>query len=1199
MFQSSLNNCIEPFTIILAHRNHSVYGNINTFSNLIFSDNIQPNHEIQFTVHKELNTSEGTARCNVWDNIKDLRYVYIPEINEYFEIHVSITDSNEIIKSVTGTSASVTELCQVNLYNIEINTENDIAREDYVIATTFYNANDEQSSLLHRIFEKAKHYTIKHVDSTLWKIQRTFSISDTSLYDFCTGTLAEEIGCLFSFDSKNRTISVYDLWNTCKECGYRGEFIDTCPECQGTNIQSGYGEDTTIFVSTSNLTDNITLDTNQEEIKNCFKVEGGDDLVTSTVVNCNPNGSGYIYYFSNEMKEDMSKELINKLESYEQLSNSHSIEYRKLMAEIYESIDKELYLTSEMMPTKEITETNATKQLALLTASSLSPIAVTDVSKVSLATSNSAILGMAKVICSTKFKIEIVSSSLSSQIWSGKFKISNNKDDEDIAISNANIVITITDNYEKYVKQKLDKMFDKDDTDGLADLLSIENYQIFVSELKKYCLNRLISFEAAFQSCMDILTEQDCGNKKEYPDLYNNLYLPYYNKLKAIQSEMKVREREIKTVQSKYEILEKRKNEIQNILDFEKYLGKELLIEFYSHRREDKYSNENYISDGLDNAKLFEMAQDLISIAKKEIKKSAEKKYTISSTLGNLLKIKEFRPLVNKFKCGNWIRIQVNDEIYKLRLLSYQLNFDDTESGNSINVTFSDISKSNDLSSDINSILSNAKSMSGSYSYVTRQANKGEEAKSSIEEMRENGLKAANTEIVNADTEDVVYGRNGMLFRSYNDITEEYDPTQMKIIHNRICITDDNWQTSKLSLGESSIDGKKYFGLFADFVNAGKVWGTDIIGGTVTGGSISGGSITGSSITGGAITGGSITGTVFNNGNGTFSVDKNGNLIANSATINGILSAKAGSKIGNFIISNNAIFNTKSSISDSLNGVYVGTDGIALGKNNSFKVTKEGYLTADIGYIARFTIGAGWLFNGVSIGESSKSCGMSAGTALGGNDDWIFWAGNGMFRVDINGQLFSNAGSVGGWQIRPDALFNDSIRTGFVNHPLSIIRLGIGGNFTYQGMLNDIANGTDYALPDIMLKTNGDIEISGEGLALRGWRMASDKRIKKDIQRLDARKCFSFINLLSPSEFRYKKNESNRMHHGFIADEVQDALRSDDWGVYCNAKNNTKLSDGSELNITNVKSLRYEEFIPDIVGSIQYIATILRENNLL
>ena len=145
---------------------------------------------------------------------------------------------------MSAKSLGEAELAQINLYNIEINTETDIEREDYK-PTILFNETDKSASLLSRIMEKAPHYRIRHVDSSIAKIQRTFTFNNTSIYD-AFQEISEEINCIFQIecyldDSGNivREINVYDLEAYCYNCGHRGEFIDECDECHSTNIKTG------------------------------------------------------------------------------------------------------------------------------------------------------------------------------------------------------------------------------------------------------------------------------------------------------------------------------------------------------------------------------------------------------------------------------------------------------------------------------------------------------------------------------------------------------------------------------------------------------------------------------------------------------------------------------------------------------------------------------------------------------------------------------------------------------------------------------------------------------------------------------------------------------------------------------------------------------------------------------------------------
>lgn len=897
----------EPPTIILANRNGNQLGQlkVNTES-ITLSDKLNDASELSFTVNKYID-NEPTP---LWDKLVDFKLVYCKEWDEWFEATVELDEETETVKTVFCTQLGQAELSQIMLYDIEINTEDDIARDDYKTAI-LYDLDDPEASILDRLLkDKAPHYSIAHVSPTIANKVRSFSFDGTSIYD-AFQEIAEEIGCLFQFhvgtDENGvlqRKISVYDLQQYCEDCSYRGEFTSKCPKCGSTNITNGYGEDTLIFVTSDELAlEGIELVTDTDSVKNCFKLEAGDDLMTATIRNCNPNGTDYIWYFSDDVKEDMSDKLVEKIESYDELYKQYYKEYvsnldtelvekynalvdkysaynedlqkifspitgySALMNAYYNAVDMALYLKSELMPSIEMSETSAEEQVGLLTAASLSPVAVNveDIANTSLATANSAVLTMAKVLVKSTYKVEIKTSTLSvnkvddkvvEQVWKGEFVVTNYSDDEDAATSNT-ITVIINNDTEEFVKQKIEKALNKEDTDdySISGLFKRE-YDDFCAELKKYGLNPLKSLNDACTTCIDILIEQGASDKEEKPDLYKALYEPYYNKSVAITNEMKIREDEVAIINGVYDNtddgetvlitdglladIEDNRDAIQEALNFKNYLGEDLWIEFCAYRREDKYSNDNYVSDGLTNSELFERAQRFIEVAENEIYKSAELQHSISTTLNNLLAIPKFRPLVNSFKVGNWIRVQIDGEIYKLRLLEYDIDFG---SFDNISVEFSDVYKIKSGITDVKSVLSQASSMATSYSSIQKQAEKGDRAKTTLEKWIEDGLNSASIRIQNNNSEEMTMTRNGLLCRSYDDITQTYSPEQFKITHNIMAYTNDEWRTVRQAIGKhdyviydektNGFVDKTGYGMTADFVTAGIVSGSQIIGGDI------------------------------------------------------------------------------------------------------------------------------------------------------------------------------------------------------------------------------------------------------------------------------------------------------------------------------------------------------------------------------
>ena len=202
--------------------------------------------------------------------------------------------------------------------------------------------------------------------------------------------------------------------------------------------------------------------------------------------------------------------------------------------------------------------------------------------------------------------------------------------------------------------------------------------------------------------------------------------------------------------------------------------------------------------------------------------------------------IPKFKPLVKYFKTGNWIRVQVDDRIFKLRLLEYDFSYGNLES---IPVEFSDVTKIKNGTTDVKDIISQAASMASSYDSVQRQAKKGNVARNTIDQWLVDGLNSANVEIKNNNSEEVLLTKSGLLARSYSDITGEYSPEQLKITHNIMAYTDDGWETVRQAIGkhdykfydkdEGKFVDRTGYGMSADFVTAGVVSGSQIIGGDI------------------------------------------------------------------------------------------------------------------------------------------------------------------------------------------------------------------------------------------------------------------------------------------------------------------------------------------------------------------------------
>lgn len=1104
-------NPISP-TIVLGYKSGRLIGKLPVAS-VHMKDAMNASSDIQFVIYKE------DCIKTIWDNIKDFKLVWCKEWNKWFEITVDLDDGEGIKKTVSCTSLGEAELSQINVPNLSINSEDDLKLNDYT-PTVFYNPSDAKHSLLNRIMERAPHYSIGYVSNSLRNIQKNYSF-DGSIHDAMM-EIAEQTVALFRFDcytdangALKREVNVYDLESYCVDCGNRGEFTDACDKCGSTNIiPPDYGEDTTIFISTDNLANNVTFSTDTGSVKNCFRLEAGDDLMTATIRNSNPDGSNYIWYFNDDIKEDMSDELRTKLaeyqETYDYYQNdyalslpfsteintvegvidsysSHSADgvqyvsrvvidgtsydvtekgilsadiaeyieeniyafisdntimsamfwktedvstynerinlairktwqkamfminwiketvangglqrqffnylvngteysdlrfligsqlldfdmdayfnstglakaamtllrraalsaygiygfdgykdmmdrglitnkeielfpdelsgYSDLIRAYYNVIDFYIYLHDEMLPiqTEETKTANSELQKII---QGLRSVSVERLSGCSESTATNSVLSMIKSMTDTaRYKIDItnVEYSTGGSSWRGEIQLSSYTDDEDAAKTDSPVTIEINEDYETFIKQRLDKILGKSETSmsGISALFSLRDTisdPAFTWELHKYNLTSLNAIRDICQSCVDILINEGAGDKDAWDNryesgylasdiideeensyygfwsqrngesdnytysglieprigkiyhnlndgkyykyengnyiitddafignIYKNVYTGYESKLRAIEKEIGYRENELEMIQSMQSFIESKMSSIQSNLNLQTFLGDTLWNELSAYRREDRYVNNNYISDGLSTRELIENAEKFIDAAKKEIFKSATLQHSITSTLKNLLFMKEFEPILQSFEVGNWLHIRADGTVYKLRLVGYEIDFDNSET---VSVSFSDV-KTTETGQiyDLENVISTSQSMATSFGYVARQADKGDKTNQKVENWVDNGLAATDVKIVNDnDNQNIVWDEHGILCREMNQETGSYSEEQTKIINKGLYITDDNWKTSRTAVGKFTFynprdkEWQTTYGVIADVLVGKHILGED------------------------------------------------------------------------------------------------------------------------------------------------------------------------------------------------------------------------------------------------------------------------------------------------------------------------------------------------------------------------------------
>lgn len=644
---------------------------------------------------------------------------------------------------------------------------------------------------------------------------------------------------------------------------YRNVKDGVCQHCQSSDyITYGYGKDSGVFIDNQNLAESVTLTGDKDSVKNCFKIEGADDTITNLLGDRLMDGN-YLWMFSEYQKSQMSSALQRALAGHNQLVRSYQDEYNRLWDSYNECVDKLLYYQSGMMPDMKTDKTTArTVHNELFGAGGKIKYACKSSKEQTAGSVLSSIKTFAKQIIPDTYEIDLslVSSSTANIVFSSHIFLKEAYKDESAAQNDEytssvslsvkdgwNIYYTsaknpvFTTDYFLYLKQQLEMSLEKSNVSdkvvsfnppvsGNSNSVNPIQYAQYDNESNPqnlppihytmYCYNRLKSFRDAYESCSQIVAKHseqiasDNQNILQYisaggsqSGIYNDLLKKYYDYICCLDARMAYLESKINSLDSLKDSYKTKIDKIKSTCNMKNFLvnfdggsyGDSLWVELCSFKREDTYRNENYAGEGIKNEEIIKNVDGLIRRAREELEQACEISYSINTAIGNLLTMKEFEPLWDDFTLGNWIRIKVDKDIYKLRLISITFNYSDLAQ---ISVEFSDATKSNSQMADLKSLFQQASSMATNFNSVTRQAEKGYLTNQEFAIMKEAGLDIANTMITNADNQDFVIDRYGLTGRIWNDAKNAFDDEQIRIINNLLCFTSDGWRHTRLALGK-------------------------------------------------------------------------------------------------------------------------------------------------------------------------------------------------------------------------------------------------------------------------------------------------------------------------------------------------------------------------------------------------------------
>ena len=267
--------------------------------------------------------------------------------------------------------------------------------------------------------------------------------------------------------------------------------------------------------------------------------------------------------------------------------------------------------------------------------------------------------------------------------------------------------------------------------------------------------------------------------------------------------------------------------------DFEKFFTEDQWIRLSPLIREDEFSDSNFLLTGYESEEeRLEICQELFDSANKELNTLCQPSLEFSMEMANILALPEFKPLINQFQLGNFVRVHIHDGyIKRARLLEIHLNFSDLSDFNcnfgNLVTTKSEVDKHAELLSQAVTAGKQVATSAGDWQRAVDKSNK-------LEQDIANGLQNSSLQIGRASGQAISWDNTGMHFRKYKDgSTTEYEPEEMAIINNALVATNDSWRTSKAAFGKYTINGETRWGPIAEYVTADTIEGKFLKGGSI------------------------------------------------------------------------------------------------------------------------------------------------------------------------------------------------------------------------------------------------------------------------------------------------------------------------------------------------------------------------------
>lgn len=622
----------------------------------------------------------------------------------------------------------------------------------------FWNPVTPDSTLLSILLELMPSWHVGSVDSALVGKYRTFEVSGENLYNFIKGTAQNTYNCVFEFDTYTRTVNVRDASSV---------------------VPTGR-----VYISNLNLAKEISVEENTENLVTRLDVNGADGV---NIRDVNPSGTNQIVnldYFMNT--DNFTPELIEKYRTWKESYQNYQLPYYNLSVEyalqIMRKTTEQAALT-ELEGERTILENEQAVIIQGIAINAKAPADLEDVNA-RLAAKQEEINAKAKEIQEIEAQAKSIYEELATINQAVEFRSYFTESEylyidrylKDDAISESSFVAQTTDSYQD--EDAGNAVIGESVCISGAAITLVQNtrdkdiYDIKGGRITADFVDAEI-ISAAFEKSPNgnfVMTAYlSAGTSGEHT--FPKGCISLTGTVSSVASDMAADE----------ELSDLKTGTKLDIAIADGYL--------YFTMNTSEYEKRAVAWD------LFEYGNEILG-------KISQPSYTFGVTSANFLCLDDFVKFKNQLKCGQKIYVGISeDETLSPICIGIRFSYD---TWNDLTLEFSDTYTSGDSSFLLADLLEQSVSMGKNVdaSKYTYSAFMDSGASTKVKDFMSAALDVSKNAIMSSREQAISWGDSGIRLRKWaNDLKTEYDPKQVWMNNNSILMTKDNWTTAELAIG--------------------------------------------------------------------------------------------------------------------------------------------------------------------------------------------------------------------------------------------------------------------------------------------------------------------------------------------------------------------------------------------------------------